>query len=233
MKIESLNIHKIQSYKTVPDMIADALKDGILRGTLKGGLPLKQEEIAKKFGVSLIPVREALILLESKGLVTCIRNKGAIVKPLSLEEMKMVFELREILERGVAKIIATRTLQTQLEELRQLADQMEAEEDLYTYNTLNTLFHQILCDAAGNIHLSNAYRDLFIRVERYCMYIIKDLPIKGIINAAHREIISCIEKEDAERFMYKLMDHVEYKEKLFSENNLHRYNHAQFNWDDI
>ncbi len=233
MKMESINIHKIESYKTVPDRIADALIDGILKGTLKGGTPLKQDEIAKKFSVSLIPVREALIQLESIGLVNCIPNKGAVVAPLSIEEMQMIFELREILEQGAAKAIIKGMNSTHLEKLRQLSQEMEEEEDLYVFNRLNTQFHQVLCDCGGNIALSKSYHDLFVRVERYCVHIIKDPAVKTAIRLDHKEILTCIEKEDVKTLSDKLLEHAQKKEKLFREYILHKYGTHELNWNDL
>lgn len=100
MNTKIFTLGKIQNYKNVPDLITEALKDAILQGEYKGGTQLKQDEIAKQFDVSLIPVREALIQLEAKGLVNCIRNKGTVVTHLNLKEMHESFELRSVLEVG-------------------------------------------------------------------------------------------------------------------------------------
>ncbi|WP_207646312.1 GntR family transcriptional regulator [Cellulosilyticum sp. I15G10I2] len=233
MKTESVTIRQIQGYKTVPDRIAEALRDGILRGTLQGGLPLKQDEIAKKFDVSLIPVREALIQLEAKGLITSVRNKGAIVTPLSLEEMRMIFELRKILETGIADIIAVSIGTAQIEALYKLILEMEEEEDVYTFNSLNTLFHQMLCDGTQNTHLIETYRNLFIRVERYCMYIMKETSIKEKIKADHREIVYYIEKKDKEALVNKLIEHAEQSGMVFAEHILHKYEAEAFDWNNL
>jgi DNA-binding GntR family transcriptional regulator len=224
---------KIQNYKKVPDIIADALRDGILRGTLEGGLQLKQDEIAKKFDVSLIPVREALIQLEAKGLVTSIRNKGAVVTPLSLEEMNMIFELRRILETGAAKIISDRIQPQKIDELKHLMTQMEKENDIYTFNHFNTVFHQMLFDSTENVHLSETYRTLFVRVERYCMYILSQGAIIKKIKEDHKEIISYIEQKKYEQLSDKLRDHIDESQVLFAEHVIHKCDLEELNWNSL
>lgn len=233
MKNDISTITRIQNYKKVPDIIADALRDGILRGTLEGGLPLKQDEIAKKFDVSLIPVREALIQLESKGLVTSVRNKGAIVTPLSLEEMEMIFELRKILEVGAAKIINDRIQPQKIDELKQLATKMEQEKDIYAFNQLNTVFHQILLDSTCNVHLSETYRTLFVRIERYCTYLLSEDSIVKKVKEDHREIISCIEQKDYKRFSDKLVDHIEESRTLFTAYIVQMGNVKDLDWNSL
>lgn len=215
MKNELFNIKTIAKCKKMPDIIAEALRDGILRGTLEGGVQLKQDEIAKKFDVSLIPVREALIQLETQGLVKSIRNKGVIVTPLSLDEMTMVFEARSVLETGAAELIIHRAEKDKLHQMRNLLGQMEEQTDAYRFNSLNTLFHQILIDSTYNNHLSETYHHLFIRAERYCMHLLYHAAIMKKIKEDHRKIILCIEEKDSRQLAGRLKEHVEESQKLF------------------
>ena len=71
--------------------IANALRVEILRGKLQGGQPLKQDEIAAQFGVSKIPVREALVQLKAEGLVNFYPNRGAFVSELSAAEADEIY----------------------------------------------------------------------------------------------------------------------------------------------
>jgi DNA-binding GntR family transcriptional regulator len=83
---------------TTPDLIADSLREEILRGAIPPGQPLRQEELADRFGVSRLPVRDALLRLEAQGLVEVFPNRGAFVVSLSASEVREIYELRVLLE---------------------------------------------------------------------------------------------------------------------------------------
>jgi DNA-binding GntR family transcriptional regulator len=83
--------HRIRRYATTPDLIADTLRDGILRGEIAPGAALRQEELAERFGVSRLPVRDALMRLETQGLVHVYPNRGAFVISLSADELREIY----------------------------------------------------------------------------------------------------------------------------------------------
>src|SRR5215208_4995895 len=83
---------------TTPDLIADSLREEILRGAIPPGQPLRQEELADRFGVSRLPVRDALLRLEAQGLVEVFPNRGAFVVSLSADEVREIYDLRILLE---------------------------------------------------------------------------------------------------------------------------------------
>ena len=79
---------RVRRYATTPDLIADTLRDEILRGDVPPGQALRQEELAERFGVSRLPVRDALLRLEAQGLVHVYPNRGAFVISLSADEVR-------------------------------------------------------------------------------------------------------------------------------------------------
>jgi DNA-binding GntR family transcriptional regulator len=89
---------RVRRYATTPDLIADTLRDEILRGAIPPGQPLRQEDLASRFGVSRLPVRDALVRLEAQGLVEVFPNRGAFVIALSADEVREVFDMRILLE---------------------------------------------------------------------------------------------------------------------------------------
>jgi DNA-binding GntR family transcriptional regulator len=84
--------------RTTPDLIADAIRDSIARGEPPPGGALRQEALAAHFGVSRIPVREALRRLEAEGLVVVYPNRGAYVSRLEADELREIYDLRIMLE---------------------------------------------------------------------------------------------------------------------------------------
>lgn len=85
-------------HRTIPAAIAERLRDEILGGAHESGAQLRQEAIATAFGVSRIPVREALLQLEAEGLVEIVPHKGAVVTGISQVEVDDIFALRRVLE---------------------------------------------------------------------------------------------------------------------------------------
>ena len=85
-------------HRTLSAAIVDQLRQAILDGTYPAGSQLRQDALGDIYGVSRIPVREALFQLEAEGLVRIVPQKGAIVSELSLDEINDVFDLRGIME---------------------------------------------------------------------------------------------------------------------------------------
>jgi DNA-binding GntR family transcriptional regulator len=85
-------------HRTLSSAISDRVRQSILDGSYASGSQLRQDALATTFGVSRIPVREALFQLEAEGLVQIVPHKGAIVTGLSVAEINDVFDLRALLE---------------------------------------------------------------------------------------------------------------------------------------
>ena len=85
--------------KTLRDEIIEALQQAIILGERQPGEPLVERELAEQFGVSSIPVREALQELENRGLATKRPNYSCCVIELAPEELNQMFELRALLEQ--------------------------------------------------------------------------------------------------------------------------------------
>ncbi len=87
-----------QPHNTTSTTIYDKLRSAIIAGELVGGSPLRQAEIGARYGVSKIPVREALRQLEAHGFVTLHPGRGAVVVPLSIAEAEEIYLMRIALE---------------------------------------------------------------------------------------------------------------------------------------
>jgi DNA-binding GntR family transcriptional regulator len=85
-------------HTTVASAAAEELRRRILDATYPSGVPLRQDALAEEFGISRIPLREALLQLEAEGLVRILPHRGAVVSELSIAEVEEIFELRAVLE---------------------------------------------------------------------------------------------------------------------------------------
>lgn len=127
--------------KTREDLVADAIRASILRGTFKPGEKLDQQDLADRLDVSRSPVREALRSLDAEGLITLIPNRGAVVTERSLGELEELYFTRRLLEGVAIERSAPRmdsaTLR-KLESILRRADETQNPEDLLL---LNNEFH--------------------------------------------------------------------------------------------
>ncbi|WP_262270831.1 GntR family transcriptional regulator [Microvirga yunnanensis] len=134
-------------HRTIAAAVAQSLRDRILDGAFKAGFPLRQDALANEFGVSRIPVREALMQLEAEGLVKIHPHRGAIVSELSTEEVEELFELRALLEPRLLKASVARLTQDDYETLKQILQEYSAElraKHIRRWGELNTEFHRLL-----------------------------------------------------------------------------------------
>jgi DNA-binding GntR family transcriptional regulator len=121
--------------------VADVLATRILSGEIAPGARIKQDEIATEFGISRIPVREALRILEVRGLVTLLANAGARAVTLSSREMEITYEIRERLEPFLLADSIPNLTDNDLIEMGQIKEQLDAATDVDEFLALNRRFH--------------------------------------------------------------------------------------------
>lgn len=121
--------------------IADALRDRILSGALGPGTRIFQEEIAEEFGVSRIPIRESLRILESAGLVTIVASSGAWVASMNLAELQESYLIRERLEPLLLGLAVPLHSPESLTRLSELAADANAADSVEEFLDLDRKFH--------------------------------------------------------------------------------------------
>lgn len=149
-------------------MVASGLRDAILSGVLAGGQPLRQDEIAEQFGVSRMPVREALRQLEGEGMVTFYPHRGAVVSELSYREVVEVTELRLILEPSALRKAFESLGKEELARAEEVLEEIDEEEDLRgRWGELNWRFHATLFAPADRPRLLEVIKAQHTAYERY------------------------------------------------------------------
>src|SRR5262249_3613182 len=101
-----LNRMKSGKRKPVVPEVADQIRAAILKGALVPGSKIAQDELASSLGVSRLPIRQALLVLQREGLVLLDHNRGAVVAPLDIKFISDVFDCRAIVEGFVAAELA-------------------------------------------------------------------------------------------------------------------------------
>jgi DNA-binding GntR family transcriptional regulator len=137
-------IGKGLTHKTISTAAAEEIRARILGGTFPPGFQLRQEELAREFGISRIPIREALLLLENEGLVKILPHRGAVVVTLSIEEIEELFNMRMLLEPFLLLRSAPQLDDDDLAVLDKNIEQYAASIDTFDmtrWNSLNAAFH--------------------------------------------------------------------------------------------
>lgn len=112
-------------YRTLEEMVIEAVRSAILTGVFAPGAKLPQDQIAEALGVSRIPVRSALRWLESEGLVVFQAHRGATVSTLTPEDVAEIYEIRVRLEKFALRSACERVTAQNLAELEALAEEMD------------------------------------------------------------------------------------------------------------
>ena len=135
---------------TAPETIAAALRADILSGATRPGTLLRQEDIAARFAMSRIPVRDALRLLEAEGLVTIATNRGAQVARLSRGEVAEIYHLRGLLECDCLRLAIPRMSETELDRIERIRQRAEIDAATSEWNAGDWSFHEALYRPSGH-----------------------------------------------------------------------------------
>lgn len=127
MALQGVDISKTPS---AGDVVFQALRRAIIEGELEDGDPIRQDDIARQFNTSRIPVREAIARLEQQGLVKSHRFKGAVVAGLSIIEAGEIFDFRCLIEAQVIRCAVPRMTRALITEVQTICDACEAATEL-------------------------------------------------------------------------------------------------------
>ena len=162
---------------------------------------MRQEEIAEGLGVSIAPVREALATLEQEGQVTYLPRRGYFVAELDLEDLREIYELRQLLETRAARRALPLLDEDALQRLELAARDCvdaAAEGDVAAELEANRRFHFALFDAPEQVHTARLIRLLWDSTETYrAMYYNAPEGRREAIEA-HERIVAAVRVGDAE-----------------------------------
>ncbi|HZO93180.1 MAG TPA: GntR family transcriptional regulator [Candidatus Baltobacteraceae bacterium] len=179
------------------DVLSERLREEILDGAFAPGVPIVQEEIAARFGVSRSPVREALRQLEAEGLIRYRPNRGAIVAALDPDAVRQTFELRRILETGAIALVVARIDAPALKEARSLDAALRRERDPAAFVKAHQRFHQHVYDVAANEPLARTIVAHSVRVARLPDWARTVREIMACSKADHAALLDALARRDA------------------------------------
>lgn len=153
--------------ETLSDRIRELVAQDIVSGNLKPGQRLLPAEVAERYDVSLIPVREALRALEAAGFVVSQANRAMYVKALSKEELHQVLVVRKSLEALAIAEAIEHTDEEHLGDLRELISRMDAVDDNEEWLSLNREFHLGIYSVTENKLLLDLIVQMWTKMEPY------------------------------------------------------------------
>lgn len=209
MKNFDLKTHIKTTYRTLPGMITNVLREEILSGELSGGVQLKQAELAAKFGASLSALREALKSLEAEGLVQFYPNHGAVVSELSADEAQEIFDIRLFLELGALELAVPNLTDVDLAEADEILKKTDDGLQSSRLGELNWRFHEVLYRSANRPKLLSLIQNMHNNIERYMRLYLSTMNYQTKSHQEHRALLNACAKRDikaAQKVLRKHMD---------------------------
>jgi DNA-binding GntR family transcriptional regulator len=199
------------SRRTAYEYVGDALRQGILEGTIEAGTRLVQTEIAQQLGVSTTPVREALRDLATEGLVRLDAHRGGIVSRLTDKDLLEIHELCRLVEPEAMRQVVSMADAVMLEEARDLTRQMQVEKDPVLWAQLNRSFHATLLEAIPSDRFRSLLKALRGSVAPYVALAIRKQGNEHFeaANQEHLQILEAITAGDADRCAELTRKHVD------------------------
>lgn len=197
--------------------IFNVLHEKIISGTYKPGDWLRQEDIATQLGVSMTPVREALDLLVSAGLVERVPYRGVRVREISPKDVVEAYGLRLVLEAVIAQEAARNITNEQIAVLERMLEEMKKHDSLNEMSNerkLSREFHSVIAEASRNDLLIKLYAVVTNAFPDWLLYealfrnpeLLADSTARTL--KEHIAIVNALKKRDAEKAAQRSIEHV-------------------------
>jgi DNA-binding GntR family transcriptional regulator len=210
--------------KSIVDHTAKALEDMIIKGKLKPGQKIKEQEISTRLGISRPPLREAFKILEAEGLIRREPRRGVFVSELKDEDIWEIYTLKLALYTLGVGLAVDKITNGEVEKLEKVVAQMEKSvrrasgSDVIKYEELNNLFHDMTANIAGHSRLKRIQQSLNNQIKRIAYRSFGDRRHLEMSCKYHRKILEAIKTKDKARAEELTREHIlrglEVQEKL-------------------
>jgi DNA-binding GntR family transcriptional regulator len=205
-------LEDLGNYLSLKDRVYQNIKFQIIRGNLKPGTRLLEEELAKAMSISRAPIREAFNKLEKEGFVTTIPRKGAAVSNITTETIEDIFEIRETLESLAVKKSLGKIFIDELEKVgdnfKEFINKSENAENRIQYLVLDKKFHDLLSQNCGNKKLIELLANLQEQIHWLRNISLKRTTFSGSVRE-HLAIIEALKRNDEKLITKTLLQHLE------------------------
>lgn len=204
-------IKRAISKQSLPDAIADDVRERILNGELAEGETIRQESLAEEYDVSRMPIREALKRLDAEGLVHLKNNRGASVIKHSLREIGEIFDLRVLIEVDMFRHAISDMTTKDFTRCQEILDQMETSydaDDVAKWGELNFKYHSALYAAAGRSLTHELLNRINLQSDRYVRMHLSVMKQREPAKEDHRKLLSLARAGEIEKACVLLTNHI-------------------------
>ncbi|NIE83376.1 MULTISPECIES: GntR family transcriptional regulator [unclassified Burkholderia] len=192
----------------ISSMVADALREAIFRAVLKQGESLRQDAIAKQFGVSQVTVREAFRLLAEEGIVEIVPRRGAVVASLSPADVEEIVELRVALETLLVARAIPRLDDEDFSAVEKIVRKLDKTRTMDEQLALNVDFHARLYARAERPRTLATLEKLRLAFEPYLRLLWARSDYKSHSQDDHRKIVALCRDRDVAGAQQVLAAHI-------------------------
>jgi DNA-binding GntR family transcriptional regulator len=206
----SVDAPRLRTVVTVQHATLLWLRDQIAGGRFRPGTQLRQELLAREFGVSVPPVREALKTLEAEGQVVYAPHRGYFVASLNYDEVTENYRIRDLLESEAVRRSVAAISKAELARMSDAIKDMERfhrKVDLTALTAANRRFHFTLFDTAGMPRMAEIIRVLWEQTDRYRSVYYSTGENRRRANDEHRAILDAVRSHDGEHAVHLLRQH--------------------------
>jgi DNA-binding GntR family transcriptional regulator len=185
---------------TAQESVLIALRDDIVSGRLRPGSQIVQDDLASEYGVSRVPLREALKILEGEGQVTYYPHRGYFVTELSVADLLEVYRIRHLLEAEAITCAMAEIDDDDITYIAGLLDEVEvagAAGDTVALTSANRAFHFAIFELASQPRLTRLIRVLWDATDAYRAVYFRDSVNRDRVFHEHRAMLSALENRDA------------------------------------
>lgn len=196
------------SNRALYEEVAERLRERIFSQELAPGSWIDELKLAEEYGISRTPLREALKVLATEGLVTMKVRRGAYVTEVSEQDLSDVYHLLALLESDAASVVAERATPGELQELQALHEQLEASvADRETFFRINEAFHRKLLALANNRWRDQMVSDLrkVMKLNRHHS-LLKSGRLQESL-AEHRALMAALQARDGSLAAQRMREH--------------------------
>lgn len=193
--------------RNLKDLVAARFRDAIFSGEFAAGQRIDQDQLAERWEVSRLPIREALISLENEGLVRMVPRRGAFIAALNGQEIINHYHVYGLISAFATELAAPRLTEDDLAELSDLNDRLARTDDDADLESLNFRFHQVIGRSTGSDRVRAVLRTLGRSMPGNQFTLISDW--RDTAHKDHVEIYEALRQGDAAAASRAMLEHLD------------------------
>ncbi|MCY3617711.1 MAG: GntR family transcriptional regulator [Acidimicrobiaceae bacterium] len=188
--------------KTAQEAVLAEIRQQLLDGRLAPGESIRPDALGEELGVSAVPVREALRILEGEGHVHYRPHRGYVVATLDMDDLIDIYRIRELLETEAVSRAIPRLGADTVVRLREIVHEMdEVQEDVISLTAVNRRFHFTIFEAAEMPQLEQVLRILWDSSDRYRVRYLMSPENRRLVHDQHHRMMQAIAARDVDTFL--------------------------------